>query len=133
MSKICRKERLERKIRERKRNRGDRTCIVLGCRPYHYLDSKQDIEECLACKREECVNCKAHKTAGERSSGNSLDDQILEAYPYCNSYYQLMDVLCVYKNTLVSHMKKLGLPGPSQLTQDQRTAIVDQMKWRITL
>lgn len=135
MSKICRKARVEREIREA-RKAGQFFPEVPERKPIPeiILDSRADIQRCLTCEKKECQDCiqylpEANKVKVKQPFGyDRFSERFLEEYIYAESDYKLMEALGAYKYRVKKYRKLYGLPLPSKLTRRERAELVARIR-----
>lgn len=109
---------------------------------YHSLDTPEQINKCLNCKRSECSNCvalpacKYDKALAKGLSENEMkyhmvlnaaDKAFLEYYPIYNTDREIGAAIGKSPSGAHTIREKLGLPISRTLSREARTELVK--KW----
>lgn len=93
-----------------------------------FLDSPQDIADCLSCRRPICMNCKEKSgistgTGISRREVRAFEAALVAEYASCNSCEELIEKLQSNKVRVSRVLKRLSLPNPSEVTAEERHAL----------
>lgn len=104
-------------------------------------DSPEQIEMCMNCPLEDCIDCMDSARTSFKDVSGSFDEikelkqkkkkmtkvelSILQAYPYAQTDNDLAKAVGVAASTACTARKKLGLPIIKWTTQDMRKKLVD--------
>ena len=107
------------------------------CKEYNgFIDSPQDIADCLSCRRPVCVNCKeksgiATGTGISRNAIREFELRLVLIYPLCKTEQQLIDTLQSNGRRIARVRKRLSLPEPSTVSAEERTRFAKEVSMRL--
>lgn len=105
------------------------------CKDYNgFLDSPQDIADCLSCRRPICMNCKEKSgiaTGMSRKSIRDFEIRLVQVYPLCNTEIQLINTLQSNGKRIARVRKRLSLPEPSTVSAEERARFAKEASMRL--
>lgn len=107
------------------------------CKNYNgFLDSPQDIADCLSCRHPVCINCKeksgiATGTGMSRKSIRDFEIKLVRVYPLCSTEEQLIDRMQSNGRRIERTRKRLSLPEPSTVSAEERTRFAKEVSMRL--
>lgn len=103
-------------------------------------DTPEQIQMCLHCQFEECINClevgtlatkyqtidfdKVRELKQKRKRLSKADRDVLRAYPLCNSDKEIQDKTGRNLSTITEIRKRLGLPISRVVRPDMKKMLV---------
>lgn len=101
-----------------------------------FLDSPEDIADCLSCRRPVCMNCKeksgiAAGTGLSRNAVKAFEAELIREYPSCSTEQQLIERMKSNRQRIARTRKRLSLPEPSSLSEEDRKKIATEASYRL--